>query len=83
MVGVKPTEVSSIRFAIRAAIGQLFDYRQQQRWEGKQLIVVETEVTRADDKALATENGFGLAWPSEKGDLKILLPSALKPADGC
>ncbi|MBW9089827.1 hypothetical protein JNB91_18590 [Rhizobium wenxiniae] len=76
MVEVKPTEVSSIRFAIRTAMGQLFDYRQQQRWEGRQLIVVETEVTKADDKALALENGFGLAWPSEGGDFKVLWPPA-------
>ena len=83
MVEVKPTEVSSVRFAIRTAMGQLLDYRQQQRWEGKQLIVVETEITKADDKALALENGFGIAWPSEKGGFKILWPSASKPANGC
>lgn len=74
MVEVKPTEVSTVRFAVRTAMGQLLDYRQQQRWEGKQLIVVETEVSKAEDRALALENGFGLAWPMEKGDFKILWP---------
>ena len=33
-------------------MGQLLDYRQDQRWTGPQLIVVETEVTRADDLRL-------------------------------
>ncbi len=80
MVEVKPTEISNVRFAIRTAMGQLFDYRQQQRWEGKQLIVVETEVTRADDRALALDNGFGLAWPLEKGEFKILWPEGQKRA---
>jgi hypothetical protein len=79
MVEVKPTEAPTVRFAIRAAMGQLLDYRQHQRWEGKQLIVVETEVTRADDKALALVNGFGLAWPLENGDFKVLWPASQRP----
>ncbi|WP_245484658.1 hypothetical protein [Rhizobium ruizarguesonis] len=80
MVEVKPTEASTVRFAIRTAMGQLLDYRQHQRWEGKQLIVVETEVTKADDKALALGNGFGLAWPLENGDFKVVWPASHKPA---
>ncbi|WP_261335241.1 hypothetical protein [Rhizobium leguminosarum] len=79
MVEVKPTEASTVRFAIRTAMGQLLDYRQHQRWEGKQLIVVETEVTKADDKALALGNGFGLAWPLENGDFKVVWPDSHKP----
>ncbi|MBV9929721.1 MAG: hypothetical protein JO013_02100 [Alphaproteobacteria bacterium] len=67
MVEVKPTEASTVRFAIRTAIGQLLDYRQDQGWTGPQLILVETEVTRADDLRLAFDNGFGLAWPSGRG----------------
>lgn len=79
MVEVKPTEASTIRFAIRTAMGQLLDYRQHQSWEGKQLIVLETEVTKADDKALALGNGFGLAWPLENGDFKVVWPASHKP----
>lgn len=67
MVEVKPTDASSLRFAIRTAIGQLLDYRQNDGWTGPQLIVVETRVVRADDLRLAFDNGFGLAWPSGKG----------------
>jgi len=78
MVEIKPTEASSVRFAIRTAMGQLLDYRQQQRWEGRQLILVETEVTKSEDKALALENGFGLAWPLESGDFAIFWPSGTK-----
>lgn len=64
MVEVKPTDDSNLRFAIRAAIGQLLDYRQEQGWSDPQLIVVETKVERDDDLRLAFDNGFGLAWPS-------------------
>jgi len=67
MVEVKPTDPTSLRYAIRAAIGQLLDYRQHQRWTDRQLIVVETEVSNADDLGLAHENGFGIAWPSKRG----------------
>ncbi len=74
MVEVKPTEPSTLRYAIRTAIGQLLDYRQQQRWRHKQLIVVETEITRAEDKALALENGFGLAWPDRQNSFRIIWP---------
>ncbi|MEH2703019.1 MULTISPECIES: hypothetical protein [Rhizobium] len=74
MAEIKPTEPSTVRFAIRAAIGQLLDYRQHQQWPERQLIVVETEVTSADDKALALENGFGLAWPSDGSGFTIVWP---------
>jgi hypothetical protein len=67
MVEVKPTDRATLRYAIRAAIGQLLDYRQDQRWTGPQLIVVETEVKSQDDFKLAFDNGFGLAWPSSEG----------------
>jgi hypothetical protein len=67
MVEVKPTDAATVRYAIRAAIGQLLDYRQDQRWKGPQLIVVETEVAAENDLLLAFDNGFGLAWPSESG----------------
>lgn len=67
MVEVKPTDEKNLRFAIRTAIGQLLDYRQEQGWKSLQLIVVETEVKRAADLQLAFDNGFGLAWPLKDG----------------
>lgn len=74
MVEVKPTEPSTVRFAIRTAIGQLLDYRQHQGWTGDQLIVVETEVLNADDKGLARENGFGIAWPLDRDNFHVVWP---------
>lgn len=79
MVEVKPTDASSLRFAIRTAIGQLLDYRQDQSWTGPQLIVVETKVVRTDDLGLAFDNGFGLAWPSG-GEFEIVWPDGTR---GC
>lgn len=67
MVEVKPTDPATLRYAIRSAIGQLLDYRQDQRWSGRQLIVIETEVIAEDDLRLAFDNGFGLAWPIAGG----------------
>lgn len=67
MVEVKPTDAANLRYAVRTAIGQLLDYRQHQGWTGPQLIVVETEVIADDDLRLASDNGFGLAWPSKGG----------------
>ena len=74
MVEIKPTEPKTLRLAIRTAIGQLLDYRQQQGWTGRQLILVETPVTNADDRSLAFENGFGLAWPEAEHRFKIVWP---------
>ncbi|AGS24359.1 hypothetical protein REMIM1_PC00003 (plasmid) [Rhizobium etli bv. mimosae str. Mim1] len=74
MAEIKPTDPSTVRFAIRAAIGQLLDYRQHQLWSEPQLIVVETEVVSADDKALALDNGFGLAWPTGEAGFTIIWP---------
>jgi len=75
MAEIKPTDQKTLRFAIRTAIGQLLDYWQHQRWVGPQIIVVETEVSRVDDKALAFSNGFGLAWPSGEDEFVIEWPS--------
>lgn len=75
MVEIKPTETSTLRYAIRTAMGQLLDYRQQQCWKGMQLIVVETEVSKAEDRALALENGFGLGWPDKKNGFRIIWPN--------
>jgi hypothetical protein len=79
MVEVKPSDLPSLRFAIRTAMGQLLDYRQDQGWTGPQLIVVETEVARTDDLRLAFDNGFGLAWPSDDG-FEVVWPDGTR---GC
>lgn len=63
---VKPTEPQTMRFAIRAAIGQLLDYCQSHNDDPRLLVVVECEPNRPDDILLATDNGFGLAWPVGK-----------------
>lgn len=75
MAEIKPTEPASLRFAIRTAIGQLLDYRQNQQWTGRQLIVVETEVVSDDDLSLALTNGFGLAWPCDRAGFKVVWPA--------
>ncbi|MBK6718936.1 MAG: hypothetical protein IPP45_03995 [Sphingomonadales bacterium] len=74
MAEIKPTEPATLRFAIRTAIGQLLDYKQQQQWPSRQLIVVETAVSNADDRALAFASGFGLAWPDEDRGFTIIWP---------
>ena len=74
MVEVKPTDSRTLRFAIRTAIGQLLDYKQHQQWLGRQLILVETEVSNADDLRLAHDSGFGLAWPDKAGSFYICWP---------
>jgi len=66
LVEVKPSDPATVRFAIRTAIGQLLDYRQKQAGDPKLLIVVGTKPS-SQDLALANENGFGLAWPSNEG----------------
>ncbi|MER8731175.1 hypothetical protein NKH28_15210 [Mesorhizobium sp. M1227] len=60
MVEIKPADAATMRFAIRAAIGQLLDYRQHQRWTGRQVILVGAKVTSKNDLSLAFDNGFGL-----------------------
>ncbi len=75
MVEIKPTEAATVRYAIRTAMGQLLDYQQHQQWTGRKLIVVETPVTGADDRALALGNGFGLAWPEEDIGFQVIWPT--------
>ena len=74
MVEIKPADPASVRFAIRTAIGQLLDYKQQQEWTGRRLIVVGAPVTRSDDLALALDNGFGLAWEVDEGGFELRWP---------
>ena len=64
MVEVKPTDAATLRYAIRSAIGQVLDYRQDQRWTGPQLIVVETKVIVED--ALRLAFGKASVWPGRR-----------------
>lgn len=73
MVEVKPSDATNTRYAIRTAIGQLLDYRQEQDWTGPQLIVVGAKVSNEGEIRLAIDNGFGLAWPLKRG-FKIVWP---------
>lgn len=74
MVEIKPADAATMRFAIRAAIGQLLEYRQHQRWTGRQVILVSAKVTSKNDLSLAFDNGFGLAWPIGTGGFEIRWP---------
>lgn len=62
LVEVKPCEAGNARYAIRTAIGQLLDYRQDEPNDTRLLIVVEVEPA-ARDCLLATSNGVGIAYP--------------------
>lgn len=75
MVEVKPAEPENVRFAIRTAIGQLLDYKQHQQWNGRQLVLVGTEVANVEDRKLALDNGFGLAWPDKTKKYEIVWPT--------
>ncbi|MES0020971.1 hypothetical protein [Mesorhizobium sp. M0036] len=74
MVEIKPADAATMRFAIRAVIGQLLDYRQHQRWTGRQVILVGAKVTSKNDLSLPFVNGFGLAWPIGTGGNEIRWP---------
>ncbi|MBR0798718.1 hypothetical protein JQ615_25350 [Bradyrhizobium jicamae] len=69
---VKPCDRSSARFAIRTAMGQLLDYQQNARERTSLLIVIQTEPLKADQR-LATDNGFGIAYPA-KSSFKVIWP---------
>jgi hypothetical protein len=70
---IKPTEKFSIRFAIRTAIGQLLDYRQNAEGPHALLVVIDDEPIERDAE-LALSNGFGIAWRSGK-DFVIRWPN--------
>ena len=59
---IKPSDPQTVRFAIRAAIGQLLDYRQNDAGNPELLIVVGCKPSSPKDLHLALDNGFGLAW---------------------
>jgi len=69
---IKPCERSNARYAIRAAIGQLLDYRQRTKEDSSLLIVVEAK-PKQEDRLLATSNGFGIAYPVEDS-FKVFWP---------
>lgn len=64
---IKPADGSTVRYAIRTAIGQLLDYRQASGGNPEMLVVVGCEPEEAADRELALSNGFGLAWPDTDG----------------
>ncbi|MEA3063984.1 MAG: hypothetical protein QOJ27_419 [Sphingomonadales bacterium] len=66
LVEVKPTEPSTVRFAVRTAMGQLLDYRQRNGGAPAMLIVVDDEPS-GEDSQLALSNGFGIAWRAPVG----------------
>lgn len=64
---IKPSDQQTVRFAIRAALGQLLDYRQGEAGDPELLVVVGCEPISSADIALAIDNGFGVAWPQGDG----------------
>lgn len=62
---IKPTEPATVRFAVRAAIGQLLDYHQRAKGNPAKLIVIDDQPCK-EDMELALVNGFGIAWRSGK-----------------
>ena len=62
------------RYAIRAAIGQLYDYRHKAKADPSLLIILGSEPTDANDKDLALSNGFGLAWRQSSKNFTMTWP---------
>lgn len=73
-VEIKPCDSASARYAIRTAIGQLLDYRQRATADVSLLIVLEAR-PGDEDRSLATQNGFGIAYPVGSA-FEVLWPSA-------
>lgn len=71
---VKPCDSSNARFAIRTAIGQLFDYAQREKEPAHVLVVLEAKPNE-EDAALALSNSVGVAYPISTTNFKLLLPS--------
>lgn len=61
LVEIKPTEPSTVRYAIRTAIGQLLDYHQRTAGTPAMMIVIDDEPSE-DDAQLALSNGFAISW---------------------
>jgi hypothetical protein len=62
---IKPCTADSVRFAIRTAMGQLLDYRQNSRQARLQIVLAERP--RQRDLELARSNDFSVAFPSGRG----------------
>ncbi|BAK67297.1 hypothetical protein SLG_26220 [Sphingobium sp. SYK-6] len=65
LAGITPTEPATVRFAIRAAIGQLLDFHQRAKGNPAKLIVIDDQPCK-EDMELALVSGFGIAWRSGK-----------------
>ncbi|MBB5986557.1 hypothetical protein [Sphingobium lignivorans] len=65
LAGITSTEPATVRFAIRAAIGQLLDFHQRAKGNPAKLIVIDDQPCK-EDMELALVNGFGIAWRSGK-----------------
>ncbi|ESY81904.1 MULTISPECIES: hypothetical protein [unclassified Mesorhizobium] len=77
MVEIKPADAATMRFAIRTAIGQLLDYRQHQRWIGRQVILVGAKVTSKNDLSLAFATALAWPGPLEPADSRSAGPTVL------
>ncbi|MER8750358.1 hypothetical protein NKH57_13910 [Mesorhizobium sp. M1050] len=78
MVEIKPADAATMRLAIRAVIGQLLDYRQHQRWTGRQVILVGAKATSKNDLKVCRLT-TALAWPGplEPAETRSAGPTAL------
>jgi hypothetical protein len=63
LVEIKPTDPSTLRFAVRTAMGQLLDYRQRAT-DSHSLLIVQDDEPGPEDADLALTNGFAIAWRS-------------------
>lgn len=63
LVEIKPSDPSTVRFAVRTAMGQLLEYRQRTS-DGHSLLIVLDDEPGPEDAELALTNGFAVAWRS-------------------
>lgn len=63
---LKPCEAGETRYAIRHALGQLFEYRYHQEPSAKIITVLSVEPSE-DEKAYLKSLNVGCAWPSDSG----------------
>jgi hypothetical protein len=61
---VKPCTPETVRFAVRAAMGQLLDYRQSFAGAAMQIVLSKKPASRELDLALS--NNFSVAFPSDR-----------------
>lgn len=75
LVEVKPTEPTTVRFAIRTAMGQLLDYYQKASGDPALLIVIDDEPSQEEIR-LALSNGFGVSWRKGR-EFESVWPNAM------